>query len=214
MIACSIFGRGQAPEKVTGIDLFYPRIIDQGTANVLYLLAQYLFRHAEGRKSRARLSGGHFIRRPATYFSLVNDEGLRGLSAWVAPRLERQPIATAGAPTATKDAHVVDEGAPADLAPMQAPQPSHAAPRTISQRIARLDEEVHELRRSIMRLRGDVDRSITDQNRFATWMVSWMTQLMDASGRTYQAFNITVIGSSRLPIRDAQGAGPTMPAPP
>ncbi|GKA30135.1 hypothetical protein Tco_0716440 [Tanacetum coccineum] len=54
-------GEGQAPEKVTGVDLFYLRIMNRGTANVPQLLAQYLFRHAEGRKSGARLSGGHFM---------------------------------------------------------------------------------------------------------------------------------------------------------
>ncbi|GKB59603.1 hypothetical protein Tco_0915789 [Tanacetum coccineum] len=57
MIACSIPGRGQAHEKVTDVDLFYLRSMDKGTANIPYLLAQYLFRHAEGRKSGARLSG-------------------------------------------------------------------------------------------------------------------------------------------------------------
>ncbi|GKC29621.1 hypothetical protein Tco_1036915, partial [Tanacetum coccineum] len=56
MIACSISGRGQAHEKVTGVDLFYLCSMDQGTANVSYILAQYLFRHAEGRKNGARLS--------------------------------------------------------------------------------------------------------------------------------------------------------------
>ncbi|GKE61663.1 hypothetical protein Tco_1512030, partial [Tanacetum coccineum] len=54
MIAYSISGREHAPEKVTGVDLFYLRSMDQGTTNVPYLLAQYLFRHAEGRKSGAR----------------------------------------------------------------------------------------------------------------------------------------------------------------
>ncbi|GJU78414.1 hypothetical protein Tco_1275484 [Tanacetum coccineum] len=43
------------------------------------------------------------------------------------------------------DAPEVDEGAPADLAPMQAPQPPHAALRTMPSRIARLEEEVDEL---------------------------------------------------------------------
>ncbi|GKC85230.1 hypothetical protein Tco_1140947, partial [Tanacetum coccineum] len=69
----------QAPEKVTGVDLFYLRSIDRGTANVPHLLAHYLFRHADGRKSGARLSGGHFIRHLAVHFGLVSDEGLRGL---------------------------------------------------------------------------------------------------------------------------------------
>ncbi|GKB99595.1 hypothetical protein Tco_0985732 [Tanacetum coccineum] len=41
---------------------------------------QYLFRHAKGRKSGARLSGGHFIGRLAHHFGLVIDDGLRGLS--------------------------------------------------------------------------------------------------------------------------------------
>ncbi|GKD57237.1 hypothetical protein Tco_1290624 [Tanacetum coccineum] len=79
MIAYSISGRGQAPKKVTGIDLFYLRNMDRGTINVPHLLAQYLFRHTEGRKSGARLSGGHFIMRLAMHFGLVSDDGLRGL---------------------------------------------------------------------------------------------------------------------------------------
>ncbi|GKC91925.1 hypothetical protein Tco_1157367, partial [Tanacetum coccineum] len=79
MIAYSISGRGQAPEKVTDVDLFYLRSMDRGTTNVPHLLAQYLFRHAEGRKSGARLSGRHFIGRLAMHFGLVSDEGLRGL---------------------------------------------------------------------------------------------------------------------------------------
>nr|GEX73492.1 hypothetical protein [Tanacetum cinerariifolium] len=80
MIVCTIYGRGQGSDKVTGVDLFYLRTMDRGTANVSYLLTQYLFRHAEGRKSEARLSGGHFIRRLIEHFGLVSDEGLRGLT--------------------------------------------------------------------------------------------------------------------------------------
>ncbi|GKB81260.1 hypothetical protein Tco_0948155 [Tanacetum coccineum] len=51
MIACSISGRGQGQR-----------------------------RHAEGRKSGARLSRGHFIRRLAAHFGLVRDKGLRGVT--------------------------------------------------------------------------------------------------------------------------------------
>ncbi|GJW86340.1 hypothetical protein Tco_0161680, partial [Tanacetum coccineum] len=71
-----ISGRGQAPKKVTSVDLFYHRSTDRGTANVPYLLAQYLFRHTERRKSGARLFEGHFIERIATHFGLVSDQGL------------------------------------------------------------------------------------------------------------------------------------------
>ncbi|GKB36337.1 hypothetical protein Tco_0881279 [Tanacetum coccineum] len=55
------------------------RLMDQRIANVPHLLAQYLFRHAEGRKSGARLLGGYFIGGLAAHFRLYSDEGLRGL---------------------------------------------------------------------------------------------------------------------------------------
>ncbi|GKC79557.1 hypothetical protein Tco_1130331 [Tanacetum coccineum] len=82
--------------------------------------------------------------------------------AWVAPTPKRQLDVAASAPKAAGDAPAVDEVARADPTPMQAPQLPHSAPRTMPQRIARLEKEVHELRRSIVGLRGDVDRSITD----------------------------------------------------
>ncbi|GJX44240.1 hypothetical protein Tco_0260916 [Tanacetum coccineum] len=62
--------------------------------------------------------------------------------AWVSLGPERQPDAAAGAPGSTEDAPAVDEGAQADPAPVQAPQPSPPAPRTMHQRISRLEEEV------------------------------------------------------------------------
>ncbi|GJY15389.1 hypothetical protein Tco_0385811 [Tanacetum coccineum] len=128
MITYSISGRGQAPKKVTGVDLFYLRSMDRGTANVPHLLTQHLFWHAEGRKNGATLSGGHFIGRLATYFGLVSDEGLR------APGPERQQANAAGAPAAAEGAPTADEGAQAVSAPVQAPQPPPPAPqpRTMS----------------------------------------------------------------------------------
>ncbi|GKA93604.1 hypothetical protein Tco_0815590 [Tanacetum coccineum] len=113
--------RGQALEKVTGVDLFYLRNMDRGTANVPYLLAQYLFRHAEGRKNGARLSGGHLIGCLASPLGslAVSDQKIEGLS--IEP--ERQPDAAAGAPTAAEDAPAFDKGAQADPAPVHAPQP-------------------------------------------------------------------------------------------
>ncbi|GKD56131.1 hypothetical protein Tco_1289518 [Tanacetum coccineum] len=56
------------------------RIMGEGMENVLYLLAQYLFRHVEGRKSGAKMSRGYFIRRLIEHFGLVSDEGLMGLT--------------------------------------------------------------------------------------------------------------------------------------
>ncbi|GJT36403.1 hypothetical protein Tco_0926822 [Tanacetum coccineum] len=40
LIACSIVGRSQAPEKMTVTDLFYLRGMDVGSINVPYLLAR------------------------------------------------------------------------------------------------------------------------------------------------------------------------------
>ncbi|GJU46552.1 hypothetical protein Tco_1203818 [Tanacetum coccineum] len=81
-------------------------------------------------------------------FKWANPYPFNGL----APGLERQPDDAAGAPRAVEDAPAVNEYAQADPAPVQAPQPPPPTPRTILQRIARLEEEVQELRRSIVGL--------------------------------------------------------------
>ncbi|GJT24482.1 hypothetical protein Tco_0894419 [Tanacetum coccineum] len=79
--------------------------------------------HAQGRKSIARLSVGHFIGCLAAHFVLVSDEGLTGLSiiARELPGPKRQQDAAAGAFGAAKDAPAADEGAQDVPAPMQAP---------------------------------------------------------------------------------------------
>nr|GEV80287.1 hypothetical protein [Tanacetum cinerariifolium] len=118
-------------------------------------------RHAEGRKSGARMSGGHFIGHLATHFGLVSDEGLRGLQvvtrklplidlhelgrlnicsrygdtwAWVAQGPERQQATAVGAPAATESAPAADDDAQAIPAPMKAPQlpPPAPQPQTMS----------------------------------------------------------------------------------
>ncbi|GKF07344.1 hypothetical protein Tco_0041568, partial [Tanacetum coccineum] len=146
IIAYSISGRGQALEKVTGVDLFYLHIIDHRTNNVPHLLAQYLFRHAEGRKSGARLSGGHFIERLAMHFLLGRLHICTRYGdtwAWVAQGPERQQAAADCAHEADKPGQVVEEVAQEILAPSQAPLPPPPAPqpRTISQRIKRIEKE-------------------------------------------------------------------------
>ncbi|GKE56809.1 hypothetical protein Tco_1495994, partial [Tanacetum coccineum] len=136
LIACSIAGRSQAPEKVTVTDLFYLRGMDVGSVNVPYLLARYLRLFASGRKQGAMISDGQFVARLAEHFGLLTEERLQGLT--VAPGPERQPDATAGAPEAAEDAHVADEDALAVPAPVQAPQPPPPAvglARTMAQRL-------------------------------------------------------------------------------
>ncbi|GJW76394.1 hypothetical protein Tco_0138076 [Tanacetum coccineum] len=60
-----------------------------------------------------------------------------------------QKVDVAGAPEAAEDAPVVDEDASAILAPVQASQPPPPAARparTMAQRLARVEEDVHEIR--------------------------------------------------------------------
>ncbi|GJV72978.1 hypothetical protein Tco_1492973 [Tanacetum coccineum] len=114
---------------------------------------------------------------------------------------ERQPDATAGAPAVAEDASTTDEGDQAISAPVQAleqpaPPSPPAAARTMPQILGRLEEEEQGLHRDVGTLRGLVERSMTDQGRFSTCMMSCMSQLMDASGLTYQAFDGTFRGSS------------------
>ncbi|GJW25871.1 hypothetical protein Tco_0039682 [Tanacetum coccineum] len=111
--------------------------IDGGTTNVLHLLARYLFRHAEGRKSRARLLGGYFIGCLAMHFGL----------AWVASGPEMQQATAASAYKADEASPAAEEGAQEIPAPAQAPLLAPPAPQpwSMSQRIERIKEEVHNL---------------------------------------------------------------------
>ncbi|GKF57200.1 hypothetical protein Tco_0170737, partial [Tanacetum coccineum] len=71
---------------------------------------QYLFRHAEGRKSGARLLGGHLIGRLAHHFGLG---------------MKRQPVDVAAALGGAEVALYVDEGAQAVSARYYAPSTTH-----------------------------------------------------------------------------------------
>ncbi|GJW84356.1 hypothetical protein Tco_0157501 [Tanacetum coccineum] len=227
MMVHNIAERSQAPEKVTMTDLFYLRGLDVGSVNIPYLLARYLRRFAAGRKSGDHISDGQFVARLAEHFGLLTAEILGGLMViapelsiidmgelvrlqicmevddtwvWVAMGLERQPDATAGAPAA----------------PQQPPPPTPAAARSMPQRLGRLEEEVQGLRRDVGSLRGLVERLMTDQARFSTWMMSCMAQLMDVSWLTYQAFDGTFQGSSHAafqrPSRQRTGEASTSAA--
>ncbi|GKE72637.1 hypothetical protein Tco_1534678, partial [Tanacetum coccineum] len=132
LIACSIVGRSQAPEKVTVTNLFYLRRMDVGSVNIPYLLAKDLRLFAAGRKSRAHISSGQFVVRLAEHFGLLTIcKQLDDTWAWVAIGPERQPDAAAGTPRVSQDAPVIDEGGQPDLAPVQAPPPPPAASRTM-----------------------------------------------------------------------------------
>ncbi|GJU79457.1 hypothetical protein Tco_1281822 [Tanacetum coccineum] len=81
------------------------------------------------------------------------------------------------------------------------PEPAQAhppapQPRTMSQRIKRIEEEVHDIRRDVVGLRCIVESFTTEQSRVSTWQITCMTQLMDANDQTYHPFDSTLVGSS------------------
>nr|GEZ32636.1 hypothetical protein [Tanacetum cinerariifolium] len=146
----------------------------------------YLFRHAEGRKSWARLSGGHFIGRLEARFGLVSDQGLRGLSVVSSelPLIDLYELGRLNISLRVGDIWAwVASGPERQQAIRLASQlPPHAPQhQTMLQRIK---EEMRELRKSVVGMRGVVESSITEQTRVSTWMIGYMTQLMDVSGRT------------------------------
>ncbi|GJU24159.1 hypothetical protein Tco_1162780 [Tanacetum coccineum] len=206
LIAHTIAGRGQAPDKVTRTDLYFLRSIDREAVNLPYLLGHYLFSDAEGRKRGAQMSGGHFIARLADHFGMLIEETLQGATvvvreltgldldelsrlhicermantrAWVAPGLERQQVSAAGA-------LAVDEVVWDVSTPVQAPQPPPLyAVRTMPQRTTRLEEEVHGLQESLGEQHEIMDAMSRDFSRFTTWTVGRLSQLLDASGSQY-----------------------------
>ncbi|GJY46356.1 hypothetical protein Tco_0435419 [Tanacetum coccineum] len=161
MMAHSIAGRSQAPEKVTVTDLFYLRGMDVGLVNIPYLSAQYLRMFTAGRKSGAHISGGQFVARLTEHFGLLAVEILAGLTlispeltiidmvelvrlqiceqlddtwVWVDMGPERQPDAATGPLGVAQDAPIVDEGGQADPAPVHVSPPPLASARTMPQR--------------------------------------------------------------------------------
>ncbi|GKC43562.1 hypothetical protein Tco_1061284, partial [Tanacetum coccineum] len=180
MIACTISGRGQGQR-----------------------------RHIEGMKSGARLSRGHFIGRLADHFVIDLHELARlkicgrfgDTWSWVAPGPERQQAAAAGAHEDDEAGPAMDEGTQDVPASEQAPPPPPPAPqpRTMSQRIERIEEEIRYLRHDVVGLRGVVESFTTEQSRVSTWLISFMTQLMDTSSHPYQPFDSTHVVSSQMP---------------
>ncbi|GJT64909.1 hypothetical protein Tco_1016389 [Tanacetum coccineum] len=154
MIAYSISGRGKAPKKVIGVDLFYLRNMDRGTTNAPHLLAQYLFRHAKGGRAGP-------------------DCGQRWFAQAIPAQAQHLPP------------------------PLLVQQPVQCH-RGIG---GELEEEVHDLWRDIVGLRGVVESFTIEQSRVFTWLITCITQLMDASGQTYHPFDSTLVGSSWLSLQ-------------
>ncbi|GJT68644.1 hypothetical protein Tco_1020124 [Tanacetum coccineum] len=123
--------------------------MDVGSINAPYLLARYLRLFASGRKQGAMIFGGQFVAHMVEHFGLLTKERLQGLTAWIALGPKRQPDAMVGAPKAAEDAPIANEGALVVPTLMQAPQsppPVAEQSRIMAQRLARAEEDFHEIR--------------------------------------------------------------------
>ncbi|GJV91804.1 hypothetical protein Tco_1539617 [Tanacetum coccineum] len=174
LIAYSIAGRSQAPEKVTVTDLFYLRGMDVGLVNIPYLLARYLRMFASGRKRGAMISGGQFV---------------------------------------VEDALVIEEGAPAVPAAIQAPQPPPVAgpARTMAQRIARLEDDFHRMRGALGEQREVLDNMACDFSRFTTWTITELSRMIDQAGvryTSYSDYHIPHVRHTRRRTDDASTSAP------
>nr|GEU94667.1 hypothetical protein [Tanacetum cinerariifolium] len=148
--------------------------------NVPYPLAKYLRLFASRRKQGAMIS-----------------EDQRG-----SPMLRPVPLRPA------EDAPIADEGAPAIPAPVQAPQPPPptARPaRTMAQRLSRVDEDVHEIRKALGKQRETLDSMAHDFSRFSIWMVFGLSQMMSRTGVRYTSY-----ADFQIPYESRM----TVPAPP
>ncbi|GJX70830.1 hypothetical protein Tco_0308001, partial [Tanacetum coccineum] len=184
LIACSIAGRSQAPKK------FVARLAEHfGLLTIEILGGLMIIAHELPIIDIAELV------RLQIYVE-IDDTW-----AWVGMGPERQPDAMAGAPAIAKDAPAVDEGDQAVLAPVQAPQQPPplppAAAKTMSQRMVRLEEDVHEILGALTEQREVIDVMARDFSRFSTWVVTRLGQMMDMAGVTYVPYSQTHIPYQR-----------------
>ncbi|GKD28574.1 hypothetical protein Tco_1239352 [Tanacetum coccineum] len=220
LIACSITGRSQAPEKVIVTDLFYLSGMDIGSVNIPYLLARYLRLFASGRKQGAIRSGGQFVALLVEHFGLLTEERLQGFTVIVrdlpminmAPGPERQQVAMASAPKAAEDAPVADKGASAVLAPVQVPQPPPPVvgpAQTMAQRLARVEEDMHEIQGAPSEHREILDSMAHDFSRFSTWTVVGLSHMMSQARvryTSYADFQIPYVRHTRCRTDDASNS--------
>ncbi|GKB13055.1 hypothetical protein Tco_0846978, partial [Tanacetum coccineum] len=159
IMAHSIAGRSQAPEKILGgLTVIAPElsIIDMGELVRLQICME------------------------------VDDTW-----AWVAMGLERQPDAAAGA-----------LGAP----------PPPATARTIPQRMARLEEDIHEIHGALTKHREVIDAMARDFSRFSTWVITSLARMMDKAGVTYVPYSESHVPYQRRRVRQRTSKASTSAA--
>ncbi|GKD53584.1 hypothetical protein Tco_1286971, partial [Tanacetum coccineum] len=160
-----------------------------------------------------------FFTRLVKHFGLLNAEILRGLTviALELPIINMTEllVAAAGALAVAEDALIIDKGGQADSAPKQAPKqsppppPAHA--KTMPQRMARLEEDVHEIRQGLIEQREVIDAMAHDFYRFSTWVTTGLGWMMDMTGVAYMSYAQTYVSYQRC-VRQRTGEASTSAA--
>ncbi|GJS11294.1 hypothetical protein Tco_0368090 [Tanacetum coccineum] len=176
-------------------DAYWADRMDVDSVNVPYLLARYLRLFAAGRKSRAHIFGGQFVARLAEHFRLLTMEILQGLTI-IAPAfpvidMAKLPDATASAPRVAEDAPVIDEVCQANPAPVQELPSPPAAAKTMPQRMARLEEDVHKICGTLAEQHDVISVMARDFSRFCTWTTTSLAHMMNRACVTYTSYSQT-----------------------
>nr|GFB66356.1 hypothetical protein [Tanacetum cinerariifolium] len=145
---------------------------------------RHMKRFASGRKQRAIISGGQFIARLAEHFGLLTEERLHGLTLIV------------------RDLPVIDM---AELARLQISW-------TMAQRLARVEEEVHEIRGALGKQHEVMDAMARDFSRFTVWVAGGISQLLDSAGATYVWYFETHVPSQRRRVKQRTREASTLAA--
>nr|GEW39286.1 hypothetical protein [Tanacetum cinerariifolium] len=189
LIACGIFGRSQAPEKVSVTDLFYLRVMDVGLVNIPYLLARYLRLFSSGRKQGVMISGGQFVACLAKHFGLLTEERLKRLTMIVRdfPVIDMAKL-EGDVRGVAEEAPVAPGGGDEDEEmPHAVPPP----PRTQGERISILQDEVHGMHDALQGQREVLDIMARDFSSFTTWTVTSLARLIDRASVSYKIYIVT-----------------------
>ncbi|GKC00377.1 hypothetical protein Tco_0986513 [Tanacetum coccineum] len=179
LIACSIAGRSQAPEKVTVTDLF----LSERDGQHFGLLT-------------AEILGGLTV--IASELPIIDMTELPDAAAGTPDDAENASIVDEGGQA---------DPAPEQV-PQQPPllPPDHA--RTMPQRMSRLEEDVHEIRWGLTEQREVIDAMARDFSRFSTWVTTGLGWMMDMAGVVYTPYAQTHVSYQRR-VRQRTGEAST-----
>ncbi|GJS23620.1 hypothetical protein Tco_0452252 [Tanacetum coccineum] len=90
--------------------------------------------------------------------------------------------------------------------------PPPAPARTIPQRMARLEEDVHEIHGALTEQREVIDAMARDFSRFSTWAITGLVRMMERAGVAYVPYFETHVSYQRRRVRQRTGEASTSAA--